>query len=169
MVEQAKDNFGGLHAVVNNAGILRDRIFHKMSEEEFDAVVAVHLKGCFNVSRAAAETFRNQSGGAFVHMTSTSGLVGNFGQVNYGAAKLGIAAYRNVSLSICRAIACARIAFRRLRGVVSSAPFDKHAGREGAGREDSADDAGEDCTFGCIPLQRPIAGRHRSDLWRTVQ
>ena len=81
MVEQAKDTFGGLHGVVNNAGILRDRIFHKMSEEEFDAVVAVHLKGSFNVSRAAAETFRNQSGGAFVHMTSTSGLVGNFGQV----------------------------------------------------------------------------------------
>ena len=107
MVEQAKDNFGALHAVVNNAGILRDRIFHKMSEEEFDAVVAVHLKGCFNVSRAAAETFRNQSSGAFVHMTSTSGLVGNFGQVNYGAAKLGIA-----GLSKCIALDMSRYRVR---------------------------------------------------------
>ena len=107
MVEQAKDTFGRLDAVVNNAGILRDRIFHKMSEEEFDAVVAVHLKGCFNVSRAAAETFRNQSGGAFVHMTSTSGLVGNFGQVNYGAAKLGIA-----GLSKCIALDMSRYRVR---------------------------------------------------------
>ena len=140
-----------------------------MSEEEFDAVVAVHLKGCFNVSRAAAETFRNQSGGAFVHMTSTSGLVGNFGQVNYGAAKLGIA-----GLSKCIALDMSRYRALELHFAVCVESShrhhsDKHAGREGAGREDSADDAGEDRTFGRIPLQRPITGRHRSDLRRTVQ
>lgn len=90
MVQAAIDTFGRIDAVVNNAGNLRDGLFHKMSEEEFDAVVAVHLKGSFNVSRAAAPWFKQQASGAFIHMTSTSGLIGNFGQANYAAAKLGI-------------------------------------------------------------------------------
>lgn len=90
MVQQAVDTFGRIDGVVNNAGILRDVIFHKMTEEDWDIVIAVHLKGSFNVSRAAATHFREQGSGAFVHMTSTSGLVGNFGQANYAAAKLGI-------------------------------------------------------------------------------
>ena len=77
--------------VVNNAGILRDVIFHKMTEDDWDSVISVHLKGSFNVSRAAASVFREKESGAFIHMTSTSGLVGNFGQANYAAAKLGIA------------------------------------------------------------------------------
>src|SRR3546814_3974812 len=72
MVQQALDSFGRLDYVVNNAGILRDNIFHKMSPEEFDAVLKVHLYGSFNVSRAAAEHFRKQEGGAFVHMVSTA-------------------------------------------------------------------------------------------------
>ncbi|HSV71946.1 MAG TPA: SDR family NAD(P)-dependent oxidoreductase [Methylibium sp.] len=92
MVELALDSFGRIDIVVNNAGILRDAMFHRMSEAEFDAVVAVHLKGSFNVSRAAAPHFKAQSGGCYVHMTSTSGLIGNFGQANYSAAKLGVAA-----------------------------------------------------------------------------
>ena len=82
--------FGRIDAVVNNAGNLRDGLFHKMTEEEFDSVLAVHLKGSFNVSRAAAPHFKAQASGAYVHMTSTSGLIGNFGQANYSAAKLGI-------------------------------------------------------------------------------
>jgi NAD(P)-dependent dehydrogenase (short-subunit alcohol dehydrogenase family) len=90
MVQAAVETFGRIDAVVNNAGNLRDSLFHKMTEEEFDAVIAVHLKGSFNVSRAAAPFFRGQASGAYVHMTSTSGLVGNFGQANYAAAKLGI-------------------------------------------------------------------------------
>lgn len=90
MVDAACDQLGGVDIVVNNAGNLRDVIFHRMSEEEFDAVIAVHLKGSFNVSRAAAPRFKEQGSGAFIHMTSTSGLVGNFGQANYCAAKLGI-------------------------------------------------------------------------------
>jgi NAD(P)-dependent dehydrogenase (short-subunit alcohol dehydrogenase family) len=90
MVQAAFDAFGRIDAVVNNAGNLRDSLFHKMTEEEFDAVIAVHLKGSFNVSRAAAPFFKGQASGAYVHMTSTSGLVGNFGQANYAAAKLGI-------------------------------------------------------------------------------
>ncbi len=90
MVKAAVDNFGRIDAVVNNAGNLRDVYFHKMSPEDFDAVIAVHLKGSFNTSRAAAPFFKEQGSGAYVHMTSTSGLIGNFGQANYSAAKLGI-------------------------------------------------------------------------------
>jgi len=90
MIESARSAFGRIDIVVNNAGNLRDVIFHRMSEEEFDSVLAVHLKGSFNISRAAAPYFKEQGSGAFVHMTSTSGLIGNFGQANYCAAKLGI-------------------------------------------------------------------------------
>jgi NAD(P)-dependent dehydrogenase (short-subunit alcohol dehydrogenase family) len=92
MVEAAVKEFGRIDAVVNNAGILRDGYFHKMSYEDFDAVVKVHLYGAFNTSRAAADYFREQESGALVHMTSTSGLIGNYAQANYAAAKLGIAA-----------------------------------------------------------------------------
>ena len=92
MVEAAVNAFGQIDIVVNNAGILRDVMFHRMSEPEWDDVMAVHLKGCFNVSRAAAPHFKAQASGSYVHMTSTSGLIGNFGQANYSAAKLGIAA-----------------------------------------------------------------------------
>ncbi|MBY6002289.1 SDR family oxidoreductase [Salipiger bermudensis] len=92
MVKQATDAFGRLDAVVNNAGILRDQFFHKMTYENFDAVVKVHLYGTFNVSRAAADVMREQGSGSLIHMTSTSGLVGNLAQANYSAAKLGVAA-----------------------------------------------------------------------------
>lgn len=92
MVKQATDKFGRLDAVVNNAGILRDSFFHKMTYENFDAVVKVHLYGTFNVSRAAADVMREQESGSLIHMTSTSGLIGNLAQANYSAAKLGITA-----------------------------------------------------------------------------
>ena len=90
MVKAAVDRFGRIDAVVNNAGNLRDLFFHKMGPDDFEAVLAVHLKGSFNVSRAAAPFFKEQASGAYVHMTSTSGLIGNYGQANYAAAKLGI-------------------------------------------------------------------------------
>jgi len=90
MVQMAIDTFGRIDAVVNNAGNLRDGLFHKMTEEEFESVISVHLRGSFHVSRAAAPFFKTQASGAYIHMTSTSGLVGNFGQANYAAAKLGI-------------------------------------------------------------------------------
>jgi NAD(P)-dependent dehydrogenase (short-subunit alcohol dehydrogenase family) len=88
----AVESFGRIDAVINNAGILRDRFFHKMSVDEWDAVIKVHLYGAYYVSRAAATHFKEQNSGALVHMTSTSGLIGNYGQANYAAAKLGIAA-----------------------------------------------------------------------------
>jgi NAD(P)-dependent dehydrogenase (short-subunit alcohol dehydrogenase family) len=90
IVQAALDHYGRIDIVVNNAGILRDTIFHKMEPEDWDAVIGVHLNGSFYVSRAAAPHFREQGSGAYVHMTSTSGLIGNFGQANYSAAKLGI-------------------------------------------------------------------------------
>ena len=103
MVEAALTTFGRIDIVINNAGILRDVMFHRMNEQEFDDVVAVHLKGCFNVSRAAATHFKAQGSGVYVHMTSTSGLIGNFGQANYSAAKLGIAALsKSIALDMQR-------------------------------------------------------------------
>lgn len=90
IVEDGVKAFGRIDGVVNNAGILRDRIFHKMSQTDWDQVIQVHLNGAFNVSKAAAPHFKDQGSGAFVHFTSTTGLVGNVGQANYGAAKLGI-------------------------------------------------------------------------------
>ncbi|MEZ5665309.1 MAG: SDR family NAD(P)-dependent oxidoreductase [Burkholderiaceae bacterium] len=92
IVQTALDTFGRIDVVVNNAGILRDRFFHKMSQDEWDAVIKVHLYGAFQVSRAAAVHFKEQSSGVFIHMTSTSGLIGNFGQANYAAAKMGVTA-----------------------------------------------------------------------------
>jgi NAD(P)-dependent dehydrogenase (short-subunit alcohol dehydrogenase family) len=103
IVAQAVDTYGRIDIVVNNAGILRDQIFHKMSPEEWLTVVGVHLNGSFFVSRAAAEHFRRQGSGAYVHMTSTSGLIGNFGQANYSAAKLGVAALsKSIALDMQR-------------------------------------------------------------------
>ncbi|HVN02744.1 MAG TPA: SDR family oxidoreductase, partial [Caulobacteraceae bacterium] len=90
MVAQAIDELGGLHAVINPAGILRDGMFHKMPDEDWDIVIDVHLRGSYNVCRASIEHFRNQNEGSYVLFTSTSGLIGNIGQTNYAAAKLGI-------------------------------------------------------------------------------
>ena len=92
IIQTALDSFGRVDVVVNNAGILRDRFFHKMSVDEWDAVIKVHLYGAYHVSRAAATHFKEQNSGNYIHMTSTSGLIGNFGQANYSAAKLGIMA-----------------------------------------------------------------------------
>lgn len=90
MIQTTVEQFGGLDIVVNNAGILRDRMIFKMSEAEWDSVIAVHLKGSFNMTRVAAPYFKEQKSGRFINFTSTSGLIGNIGQANYSAAKLGI-------------------------------------------------------------------------------
>lgn len=124
MVQASLDTFGRIDGVVNNAGNLRDVLFHKMTEEDFDAVIGVHLKGTFNVSRAAAPHFKMQASGAYVHMASTSGLVGNLGQANYSAAKLGIVALsKSIALDMqkfnVRSNAVAPFAWTRM---VSSIP-----------------------------------------------
>ncbi len=103
IVEAALDHFGRIDAVVNNAGIVRDRFFFNMSLEEWQAVIGVHLNGSFHVARAAAPHFRAQAGGAYIHMTSTSGLIGNPGQANYSAAKLGIVGLsKSIALDMAR-------------------------------------------------------------------
>jgi NAD(P)-dependent dehydrogenase (short-subunit alcohol dehydrogenase family) len=103
IVKSALDAFGRVDILVNNAGILRDVIFHKMSWSDWSDVIGVHLNGSFNMSRAVAPLFREQGSGSFVHMTSTSGLVGNFGQANYMAAKLGIMGLsRGIALDMVR-------------------------------------------------------------------
>ncbi len=103
IVKTATDTYGKLDGVVNNAGILRDAIFHRMSVDAFEQVIKVHLMGSFYVSHAAARLFKEQESGSFVHFTSTSGLIGNFGQANYAAAKLGIVGLsKSIALDMSR-------------------------------------------------------------------
>jgi NAD(P)-dependent dehydrogenase (short-subunit alcohol dehydrogenase family) len=103
IVETARRAFGGLHVMVNNAGILRDGMFHKMEPVDWLAVLNVHLNGTFFISRAAAPLFKDQGAGSYIHMTSASGLVGNVGQANYSAAKLGIVALsKSIALDMAR-------------------------------------------------------------------
>ena len=132
IIIQALDLFGKIDGVVNNAGNLRDMIFHKMSEDDFDAVINVHLKGSFNMSRAAAPHFKSEESGAYIHMTSTSGLIGNFGQANYSAAKMGIVGLsKSIALDMqrfhVRSNCIAPFAFTRM---VSSIPADTPEGLE---------------------------------------
>src|SRR5690554_4752834 len=129
LVAAARDTFGRLDLVVNNAGILRDRIFHKMTQEDWTSVIAVHLNGSFNVSSAAAPIFREQGSGSYVHMTSTSGLIGNFGQANYMAAKMGIVGLsRGIAMDMqrfgVRSNCIAPFAWSRM---ISSIPTDTEA------------------------------------------
>ena len=103
VVRAAVEAYGRIDCVVNNAGILRDRIFHKMSVADFEAVIRVHLLGSFYVAKAAGLHFREQESGSYVHFTSTSGLIGNFGQANYAAAKMGIVGLsRSIALDMAR-------------------------------------------------------------------
>lgn len=95
IIDDGVNAFGRIDAVVNNAGFLRDAIFHRMSHVDWDAVIDVHLNGYFYVAKAAAPIFKEQGSGSYVHFTSTSGLVGNLGQANYAAAKLGVIGLSN--------------------------------------------------------------------------
>lgn len=103
MVARAEANLGPVDAAIHCAGILRDRIFHKMTVADWDAVLAVHLRGAFLLSHALAPGFRERGRGALVYLTSTSGLIGSVGQANYAAAKLGmVALMRHVALDMQR-------------------------------------------------------------------
>ncbi len=132
IVQSALDHFGRIDIVVNNAGILRDVIFHKMTAEDWLSVIGVHLNGSFFTSRAAAEHFRKQESGAFVHMSSTSGLIGNFGQANYSAAKLGITALsKSIALDMkrynVRSNCIAPFAWSRMTGSIPASTPEQQA------------------------------------------
>jgi NAD(P)-dependent dehydrogenase (short-subunit alcohol dehydrogenase family) len=103
IVSTALDAFDRLDSVVNNAGIIRDGLFFNMSAEDWHAVIDVHLNGTFYVSRAAAPRFKEQGFGSYLHMTSASALIGNVGQANYSAAKLGVVALsKSIALDMAR-------------------------------------------------------------------
>jgi len=132
IVQCALDTYGRVDVVVNNAGILRDRFFFNMSVEEWRAVVDVHLNGSFYVARAAAPHFKSQNSGAYVHMTSTSGLIGNLGQANYSAAKLGIVGLsKSIALDMAkygvRSNCIAPFAWSRMIGSIPTETEDQKA------------------------------------------
>lgn len=90
IIQAALDNYGRIDSVVNNAGILRDAMFHKMTKDDWYSSLSVSINGSFHVSRAAAPHFRKQESGSYVHITSTAGIIGAFGQANYCAGKIGL-------------------------------------------------------------------------------
>ncbi|MGH8919615.1 MAG: SDR family NAD(P)-dependent oxidoreductase, partial [Actinomycetes bacterium] len=96
VVQTALDAFGRIDIVINNAGILRDKTFHNMTPELLDPVIDVHLKGAFNVTQPAWVKMREQGYGRVVNTSSNSGILGNFGQTNYGAAKMGLVGFTRV-------------------------------------------------------------------------
>lgn len=128
IIQTAIDSFGRIDGVVNNAGVLRDRMFHNLTQDDWEIVQSVNLSGCFFVARAAAPHFKAQSSGAFVHMTSTSGILGNLGQANYGAAKMGLA-----GLSKCIALDMERFAVRS--NCIAPAAFTRMVGSMAASTE----------------------------------
>ena len=162
IVQAALDHFGRIDAVVNNAGILRDGIFHKMTEDDWLSVISVHLNGSFFVSRAAAEHYRKQESGAFVHITSTSGLIGNFGQANYAAAKLGITALsKSIALDMqrynVRSNCLSPWAWSRMTSSIPTSTPEQ----TGGGGEAAAHDAGQERAAGGVPVFGRGEGRDR--------
>jgi NAD(P)-dependent dehydrogenase (short-subunit alcohol dehydrogenase family) len=190
IIECAVDTFGRIDCVVNNAGILRDVIFHKMSEDDWDAVLTVMLKGAFNTCRHAADHFRRQESGSFVHMTSTAGLIGAVGQANYGAAKLGLVGLsKNIALDMqrfnVRSNCIAPVAWTRM--TASIPPSDPEAVKRIEQRKQVtpefnaplavflASDAARDVTGQLFAVRkneiflmsqsRPLRGIHRAEGW----
>jgi NAD(P)-dependent dehydrogenase (short-subunit alcohol dehydrogenase family) len=190
MVTLAVDTFGRLDSVVNNAGILRDVIFHKMTREDWSKVLEVHLMGSFNVSQAAARIFREQQSGTMVHFTSTSGLIGNLGQANYAAAKMGIVGLsRSIALDMARfnvrSNCIAPFAWSRLIGTIPTGRPDEQVRVERM-KKMSTEKIAPLAVFLCSELSvkvsgqifaarsneiflmsqpRPIRSVHRSDGW----
>ncbi|MFH1870809.1 MAG: SDR family NAD(P)-dependent oxidoreductase [Pseudomonadota bacterium] len=186
----ALDTFGRIDCVVNNAGILRDKIFHKMTEDDWRAVIDVHLNGCYFMSRTAAEHFRKQESGSFVHMTSTAGLIGGVGQANYAAAKLGIVGLsRSIALEMSRynvrSNCIAPFAWSRMIGSIPTDTPEQQARVEPLKRMETskiapmavflAADAAHEVNgqifvvrgneFFLMSQPRPVRGMHRSEGW----
>jgi NAD(P)-dependent dehydrogenase (short-subunit alcohol dehydrogenase family) len=190
IVKTAIDTFGKIDVVVNNAGILRDRFFFNMSVEEWKAVIDVHLNGTFYVSRAAAPYFKSQASGRYINMTSTSGLIGNFGQANYAAAKLGIAALsKSMALDMAKfkvtSNCIAPFAWSRMIGTIPAETPDQKARLDKIKRMETskiaplavylASDASQEVTGQIFAVRanelflmsqnRPVRSVHRSEGW----
>ncbi len=153
MVAQAREAFGGLHIVFNAAGILRDKMFHNMFPEDWQAVIDVHLTGHFNVNRAAINLFREQNYGRMIMVSSTSGLLGNIGQTNYGSAKMAvvalarIVAMENASRGITANVICPSADTRMTRSVPTPKDPAAAALREERLRRSRADAIAPLCVF----------------------
>lgn len=164
MVEQCLDELGGLHSVLNPAGILRDTMFHKMSEDDFWNVFDVHMRGSYNVAKATVDHFRAQEEGNYVFFTSTSGLIGNMGQTNYGSAKMGIAGLSRLlamegERKKVRANAIAPFAWTRL---IATIPIKDEASRqrvEAFKNSMRADQVARFCVALCAPQASHVSGQ----------
>jgi NAD(P)-dependent dehydrogenase (short-subunit alcohol dehydrogenase family) len=190
IVQAAIDTYGRIDGLVNNAGVVHDAIFHKMTEDTFDTVLKINLKGSFNMSRACAPHFRQQESGSMVHMTSTSGLIGNLGQANYMSAKLGIVGLsKSIALDMARynvrSNCISPFAWSRLFGKVPEETPEQRARLEKIKQmtpEKIApvaaallSDAGKDVTGQIFAVRnneiflmsqsRPIRAAHKSDGW----
>jgi NAD(P)-dependent dehydrogenase (short-subunit alcohol dehydrogenase family) len=190
IISSAVEAFGRLDVVINNAGILRDRFFFNLSPDDWRAVIDVHLNGSFYVSRAAAPHFKSQQSGSYVHMTSTSGLVGNLGQANYAAAKLGIVGLsKSIALDMAkynvRSNCISPFAWSRMIGSIPTETDDQKARVEKLKSMETAkiaplavflvSDAAKDVTGQIFAVRanevflmsqsRPLRSVHRADGW----
>jgi NAD(P)-dependent dehydrogenase (short-subunit alcohol dehydrogenase family) len=190
IIQAAIDVFGRIDVVINNAGILRDRFFFNMSVEEWRAVIDVHLNGSFYVSRAAAPYFKGQNSGRYINMTSTSGLIGNLGQANYAAAKLGVVALsKSMALDMARyhvtSNCISPFAWSRMIGAIPTDTPEQVARVEKLKRMETAkiaplavylaSDAAKDVTGQIFAVRaneiflmsqsRPLRSVHRSEGW----
>jgi NAD(P)-dependent dehydrogenase (short-subunit alcohol dehydrogenase family) len=164
VIRAAVDNFGRVDCVVNNAGILRDRIWHRMSAVDWDAVIKVHLYGAFYVSKAATPYFKDQESGSFIHFTSTSGLIGNLGQANYSAAKMGIVGLsKSIALDMARfgvrSNCVSPFAWSRLIGTIPTDTPEQKARVERIQNTMTASKIAPICAFLASDLSKEVTGQ----------
>jgi NAD(P)-dependent dehydrogenase (short-subunit alcohol dehydrogenase family) len=164
IIKAAVENFGRVDCVVNNAGILRDRIWHRMSAVDWDAVIKVHLYGAFYVSKAATPYFKDQESGSFIHFTSTSGLIGNLGQANYAAAKMGIVGLsKSIALDMARfgvrSNCVSPFAWSRLIGTIPTDTPEQKARVERIQNTMTASKIAPVCAFLASDLSKEVTGQ----------